>query len=145
MTHQIHASLKSSTKPHKECSSRKSTVWICLHRTLTGECSPRAEDGVSFWADGEMWGLRYRCWLCGGRSLEVEVEEFWKRVGSYLVLSPQEAGRLVSPTKNNPKQINIRQWLTLKTNQSIIANIRYMDKNLISIPHTESQLLNVLW
>lgn len=70
--------------------------------------------------------------------------EFWKRVGSYLVLSPQEVGKLVSPTKNNTKQINIRRWLTLQTNQSIIANIRYMDKNLISISHTESQLLNVL-
>lgn len=70
--------------------------------------------------------------------------EFWKRVGSYLVLSPQEAGRLVSPTKNNTKQINIRRWLTLQTNQSIIANIRYMDKNLVSISPTESQLLNVL-
>lgn len=70
--------------------------------------------------------------------------EFWKRVGSYLVLSPQEAGRLVSPTKNNTKQINIRRWLTLQTNQSIIANIRYMDKNLVSNSPTESQLLNVL-
>lgn len=70
--------------------------------------------------------------------------EFWKRVGSYLVLSPQEAGRLVSPTKNNTKQINIRRWLTLQTNQSIIANIRYMDKNLVSISPSESQLLNVL-
>lgn len=72
------------------------------------------------------------------------MEEFWKRVGSYLVLSPQEAGRLVSPTKNNTKQINIRRWLTLQTNQSIIANIRYMDKNLVSISPSESQLLNVL-
>lgn len=70
--------------------------------------------------------------------------EFWKRVGSYLVLSPQEAGRLVSPTKNNTKQMNIRRWLTLQTNQSIIANIRYMDKNLVSNSPTESQLLNVL-
>lgn len=70
--------------------------------------------------------------------------EFWKRVGSYLVLSPQEVGKLVSPTKNNTKQINIRRWLTLQTNQSIIANIRYMDKNLVSISPTESQLLNVL-
>lgn len=71
--------------------------------------------------------------------------EFWKRVGSYLVLSPQEVGKLVSPTKNNTKQTNISRWLTfIQTNQSIIANIRYMDKNLISISHTESQLLNVL-
>lgn len=71
--------------------------------------------------------------------------EFWKRVGSYLVLSPQEAGRLVSPTKNNTKQTNISRWLTfIQTNQSIIANIRYMDKNLVSISPTESQLLNVL-
>lgn len=115
MTHQIPSSLKSSTERHRERSSRMSTVWICLHRTLTGECSLRAEDGVSFWADEEMWGLRYRCWLCGGRSLEVGVGGFWKRAGSYLVLSPQEAGKLVSPTKNNIQPINIRLWLTIRT------------------------------
>lgn len=137
MTHQIPANLMSSTELHRECSSRMSTVWICLHRTLTGECSLRAEDGVSFWADEVMWGLRYRCWLYGGRSLEVGVGGFWKRADSYLVLSPLEAGKLVSPTKNNTQPINIRLRLSIQTTQSIVAIIRYINKSSISISYLE--------